>query len=63
MENFDMSCDNCEAMFTSFADAKRHYLVEHGEPKGFIKCCNKKMNSLVDIEEHIEWHNNPEIFR
>lgn len=59
MDHFDMSCDHCETMFESFSDAKRHYLREHSEPKGYIKCCGKKMRSLTNIEEHIEGHKNP----
>lgn len=60
MDTFDMSCDQCDTMFQSFPDAKRHYLREHSEPKGYIKCCGKKMRSLTTIEEHIQGHKNPE---
>lgn len=60
MDHFDMSCDQCNAMFESFADAKRHYLREHSEPKGYIKCCGKKMRTLTIIEEHIQGHKNPQ---
>lgn len=60
MEHFDMSCDCCDAMFQSFPEAKRHYLSEHSEPKGYIKCCGKKMRSLTAIEEHIQGHKNPD---
>lgn len=60
MDHFDMSCDQCDAMFQSFPDAKRHYMSEHSEPKGWIKCCGKKMRSLTTIEEHIEGHQNPQ---
>lgn len=59
MDHFDMSCDQCETMFESFPDAKRHYLREHSEPKGYIKCCGKKIRSLTTIEEHIQGHKNP----
>lgn len=61
--HFDMSCDQCDVMFDSFTHAKRHYLSEHSEPKGYIKCCSKKMKSLVKIDEHIQWHKNPESLR
>lgn len=44
--HFDMSCDQCDVMFESFPHAKRHYLSEHSEPKGYLKCCSKKMRSL-----------------
>lgn len=63
IENFDMSCDKCDAMFESYAHARRHYLSEHGNPKGYLKCCNKKMRTLAAIDDHIQWHENPEILR
>lgn len=56
---FDMSCDLCDIMFESFPHAKRHYLSTH-ETKGYIKCCNKKMRTLLAINDHIQWHKNPE---
>lgn len=61
--HFDMSCDQCDVMFESFPHAKRHYLSKHGEPKGYLKCCSKKMRSLGAIDDHIHWHKNPESLR
>lgn len=63
ISHFDMSCDQCEAMFESFPHARRHYLSDHGDSKGYIKCCSKKMKSLTAIDEHIQWHKNPESLR
>lgn len=63
INHFDMSCDQCDVMFDSYPHAKRHYLSEHSEPKGYIKCCNKKMKSLAAIDDHIQWHKNPESLR
>lgn len=63
MAYFDMSCDQCDTTFQSFPDAKRHYLREHSEPKGYLKCCGKKLRTLTFIEEHIQWHQNPQIMR
>lgn len=37
-ENFDMSCDHCEAIFSTFHDARRHYKEMHDDKKGYIKC-------------------------
>lgn len=36
-ENFDMSCDHCEAVFNTFHDARRHYKQFHNDDKGYIK--------------------------
>lgn len=58
--NFDMACDQCDNMFESFQDAKRHYLTVHNDSRGYIKCCNIKLRNLLSIDEHINMHQNPE---
>lgn len=63
LTHFDMSCDQCDMMFESFLHAKRHYLSEHGDGKGYIKCCSKKMKTLAAIDDHVQWHKNPEILK
>lgn len=63
LTHFDMSCDVCDVMFESFSHAKRHYLSEHGDAKGYIKCCSKKMRTLAAIDEHVQWHKNPETLK
>lgn len=62
LAHMDMACDQCDEMFESFSHAKRHYLSAH-ETKGYIKCCNKKMRTLLAIDDHIQWHKNPESLR
>lgn len=57
---FDMNCEQCETVFVSFQDAKMHYLTEHNEPRGYLRCCGVKMKSLLIIAEHIDMHNNPD---
>lgn len=61
--NFNMACDACETMFDSFSHAKAHYLTEHNEPKGYVRCCDIKMKTLLAIDEHIRWHQNPETMK
>lgn len=62
-QTFDMTCDQCEVMFESFFMAKRHYLSEHNEPKGYLKCCGLKFKSMLAIDKHIDWHKNPETLK
>lgn len=62
-ENFDMTCDQCNAKFTTFDYARRHYKECHHEDKGWIKCCGKKLRSLLLIRDHIKKHLNPEQFK
>lgn len=56
-ENFDMKCDNCDAVFEGLYDARMHYKEIH-ERKGYVKCCNTKLR-----EVHIENHFDPTRFR
>lgn len=62
-ENFDLSCDLCDAEFTSFNDARQHYKASHNEDKGYLKCCGMKYRSFSLIRDHIKKHLNPESFK
>lgn len=62
-ENFDMSCDHCDAIFISFHDARNHYKESHNDKKGYIKCCNIKLKELWIVTDHINSHLNPANFK
>lgn len=62
-ENFDMTCDLCEAVFTSFHDARNHYKDAHNDKKGYLKCCNIKLRELWILTDHINSHLNPASFK
>lgn len=62
-ENFDMTCDLCEAVFISFHDARSHYKDAHMEKKGYIKCCKTKLRELWIVTDHINSHLNPGNFK
>lgn len=62
-ENFDMSCDHCEAVFITFHDARSHYKEFHNDKKGYIKCCNIKLRELWIVTDHINSHLNPSNFK
>lgn len=55
-DNFDMSCDQCDAKFTAFHDARQHYKDKHDEDNGYLKCCGKKLRKLWIIRDHINTH-------
>lgn len=61
--NFDMACDHCEMIFESLHDAKKHYILAHQEPRGYLKCCGIKLKTLLMISEHIDMHVDPERMR
>lgn len=62
-DNFDMNCDRCDVVFTTFHDARRHYKDLHNEKKGYIKCCETKLNEFWLVIDHIQSHLNPKIFK
>lgn len=65
MELFDMTCDICkpELKLRSLQHAKMHYSEEHGDASGYIKCCDIKFRELYQISKHLEFHENPDIFK
>lgn len=60
---FDMSCDECPTIMKSFKHAISHYLEEHQIVKGYVKCCGKKLKAPSIVRDHIEFHQNLNIFR
>lgn len=63
IENFDMKCDQCDAIFKSFDEARSHYKQFHGEENGYIKCCGHKFKRTWVIRDHIKTHLDPESFK
>lgn len=60
---FDMQCDVCKMQLFSLQHAKLHYLEEHDIPDGYLKCCEMKFRELKSINDHLEYHVNPNIFK
>lgn len=59
---FDMRCEVCQLELQSLQHAKLHYL-EHGIEDGYIKCCKLKFRRIVQVNEHLLFHNNPGMFK
>lgn len=62
-EFFDMECDLCAFKFTSLQHAKLHYFDEHQIIDGYLKCCRKKFKNLRQINDHLQFHQNPEEYK
>lgn len=60
---FDMKCDVCQLELSSLQHAKLHYLDEHGNDNGYIKCCGEEFRKLKDVKDHLLYHYNPDIFK
>lgn len=59
---FQMNCDLCMHRFSSWSDARSHYLDRHNVLKPFLRCCNRKYFLRSRIIEHITWHADPTSF-
>lgn len=62
-ENFNMKCDQCDVVFSTFHNARRHYKDMHSEKKGYIKCCDIKLTEFWLVIDHINSHLNPKTFK
>lgn len=62
-EYFQMNCDLCMHRFSSWSDARLHYLDRHNILKPFLRCCNRKFFLRSRIIEHIIWHVDPSAFQ
>lgn len=58
--HFNMSCDFCDIILESFQHARTHYLLEHGDSKGYLKCCDIKLRTITTISDHIKFHQDPD---
>lgn len=62
LKNFGTTCDVCSVDLKSLDNAISHY-KEHHKMTGYIKCCRLKFVNHKLLDDHIEWHINPNIFR
>lgn len=63
LENFDMKCDLCDTIFTTFHEARRHYKEQHNEDKGYIKCCETKFRENSAVKSHVKSHLMPDLYK
>lgn len=57
---FDLSCDLCPKIFKSLDEGRAHYLTDHNNSKGYIKCCGAKLQYRCKVVQHLERHLEPE---
>lgn len=61
-----MHCDHadCENVtFTSLQHAKVHYMQEHENPDGYIKCCGIICKTTAEVDDHLLFHMDPNHFK
>lgn len=60
---FDLTCEHCTAVFTTFYDAQQHYLSEHNITPGYVRCCTVKLRSRFEVMRHLTRHLDPDKFK
>lgn len=63
MHLFDMSCDCCSKIFESLEEARPHYATDHNNPRGYIKCCGRRMFYRCQVVQHVTRHLDPDQFK
>lgn len=60
-EKCDSRCDICKVDLNtaSLELTKNHYSEKHGIENGYIKCCELKLTTDIKINNHIQYHLNP----
>lgn len=60
--NFDFVCDVCGIDQGTFDQSILHYKQVHNRI-GYIKCCKKKFFKECTVDDHIKWHESPDLFK
>lgn len=63
VQYFDNTCDLCSTELNSLRQALPHYKRQHKIDEGYVKCCQLKFKSEKLVNDHIQFHINPEIFK
>lgn len=62
-QHFDTTCDICSVELKTLKRAISHYKHQHKNDEGYVKCCGLKLKRDKLVDDHIQWHLNPEIFK
>lgn len=62
-KHFDHSCDYCTMEIKTLKQAVEHYNNDHNIADGYLKCCDMKFKFKSQVEYHIQWHLDPDIFK
>lgn len=60
---FDMKCDCCSKVFEYFDEGRNHYLTEHNNTRGYIKCCGLRLHYPCQVEAHLDRHIAPDKYK
>uniref|UniRef100_A0A1B0D6M6 Uncharacterized protein n=1 Tax=Phlebotomus papatasi TaxID=29031 RepID=A0A1B0D6M6_PHLPP len=61
-EFFKMDCDICDQSCNTLPNLQNHYRTVHNR-KGYVMCCNIKLNRRSKVLQHLELHKNPNAFQ
>lgn len=62
-EHYDSTCDYCTTKLPpSLEQIQGHYNRQHAK-KGYLKCCNRKLETINHVNEHVIFHLYPDYYR
>lgn len=62
LKRFNTACEICSKELGTLKNAIQHYKKFH-EIVGYLKCCRLRFKKEADVEDHIKYHINPDIFK
>lgn len=63
LKYIQMNCGECERKYETFAEIRDHFSKNHRNKNPYVKCCNKRLNRLGVMMDHVKFHNDPEAFK
>uniref|UniRef100_A0A1I8Q1M2 C2H2-type domain-containing protein n=1 Tax=Stomoxys calcitrans TaxID=35570 RepID=A0A1I8Q1M2_STOCA len=55
-----LECENCHQLVASYSQLKEHFSKYHASERCYLMCCQMRLETRYDIENHIGYHNAPQ---
>ncbi|XP_013104101.2 zinc finger protein 26 [Stomoxys calcitrans] len=55
-----LSCEICHQLVASYSQLKEHFSKNHASENCYLMCCQLRLETHYDIENHIHYHNAPQ---
>ncbi|XP_059223045.1 transcription factor grauzone-like [Stomoxys calcitrans] len=55
-----LECEICHQLVVSYSQLKEHFSKNHALEGCYLMCCQLRLDSRYDIEQHVHYHNAPQ---
>uniref|UniRef100_A0A1I8Q5A9 C2H2-type domain-containing protein n=1 Tax=Stomoxys calcitrans TaxID=35570 RepID=A0A1I8Q5A9_STOCA len=55
-----LECEICRQLLPSYSQMKEHFSKHHASESCYLMCCQLRLETRYDIENHIHYHNAPQ---